>query len=654
MLTATNIFVQYGDRVLLDHVNVIIKNKDKVGLVGRNGAGKSTLLKILAREISPMAGDITQPSQSTLAFLHQEIEIEQHRTVIDETMLAFSALQELNAQIDKMNEEIATRTDYESTSYFDLLEKFSTLNEQYAYLGGDSAEGDAVKVLQGLGFKQGDFSRKIKEFSGGWQMRVVLAKMLLKKPDYLLLDEPTNHLDIESIIWLEKFIQNYQSAAIIISHDQQFLDNCTKRTIEIELGRVQDYNAGYSKYLILRKDRREKQVASFENQQKAIAQKERTISRFMAKATKTKMAQSMQKQLDKVERIEIEPEDVGAMNILFPPAPRSGQIVVDVKNVHKNYGELEVLKNISLIIEREDRVSFVGQNGQGKTTLAKIIVDQLSSTQGRIDLGHNVTIGYYAQNQAETLGGSRTLLETMEDHSPPEMRTKLRSILGAFLFSGEDQEKKVSVLSGGERARLALACLLLNPFNLLVLDEPTNHLDILSKEVLKNALMKYDGTLIIVSHDRSFLTDLTSRTVEFRDKKLYEYLGDINYFLKKRELDNLRQVEMHKTAAKGNDGNKKNGKKSGKTNNSNAAKPSLSKEDQAKLKELEKAVKNAERKISNLENEIKDFETKMAVDGFYNDPKSAEVLEKYNSKKQELDMAFAKWEEVVEAQGSIG
>ena len=649
MLTATNIFVQYGDRVLLDHVNVVIKNKDKVGLVGRNGAGKSTLLKILAREISPMEGDITQPAQSTLAFLHQEIEIEQHRTVIDETMLAFSALQELNHQIDKMNEEIATRTDYESKEYYDLLEKFSTLNEQYAYLGGDSAEGDAVKVLQGLGFKQKDFSRKIEEFSGGWQMRVVLAKMLLKKPDYLLLDEPTNHLDIESIIWLEKFIQNYQSAAIIISHDQQFLDNCTKRTIEIELGRVQDYNAGYSKYLILRKDRREKQVASFENQQKVIAQKERTISRFMAKATKTKMAQSMQKQLDKVERIEIEQEDVGAMNILFPPAPRSGQIVVDVKNAHKSYGDLEVLKDISLTIEREDRVSFVGQNGQGKTTLAKIIVDKLSSSKGQIDIGHNVTIGYYAQNQAETLGGSRTLLETMEDHSPPEMRTKLRSILGAFLFSGEDQEKKVSVLSGGERARLALACLLLNPFNLLVLDEPTNHLDILSKEVLKNALMKYDGTLIIVSHDRSFLADLTARTIEFRDKKLYEYLGDINYFLKKRELDNLRQVEMHKTANVESSGDKKKGKKNSKNNKTDTSKAPLSKEDQAKLKELEKSVKNAERKISNLENEIKELEAKMAVDGFYNDPKSANILEKYNSKKKELDEAFAKWEEVVEA-----
>ncbi len=655
MLTATNIFVQYGDRVLLDHISVIIKNKDKVGLVGRNGAGKSTLLKILAREVSPMGGDITQPSNSTLAFLHQEIEIEQHRTVIDETMLAFSALKELNDQIDKMNEEIATRTDYESTDYYDLLEKFSTLNEQYAYLGGDSAEGDAVKVLQGLGFKQGDFSRKIEEFSGGWQMRIVLAKMLLKKPDYLLLDEPTNHLDIESIIWLEKFIQNYQSAAIIISHDQQFLDNCTKRTIEIELGRVQDYNAGYSKYLVLRKDRREKQMASFENQQKAIAQKERTISRFMAKATKTKMAQSMQKQLDKVERIEIEPEDVGAMNILFPPAPRSGQIVVDAKNIDKSYGDLEVLRNISLIVEREERVSFVGQNGQGKTTLAKIIVDKLNSSAGQVALGHNVTIGYYAQNQAETLGGTKTLLETMEDHSPPEMRTKLRGILGAFLFSGEDQEKKVSVLSGGERARLALACLLLNPFNLLVLDEPTNHLDILSKEVLKNALMKYDGTLIIVSHDRSFMADLTDRTIEFRDKQLFEYLGDINYFLQKRELDNLRQVEMHKTVdSSGGNGKGKKGKKNGKKNGqSTAPRPELSKEDQAKLKELEKSVKNAERRITNLETEIKTIEAQMAVDGFYEDPASANILEKYKSKKAELEDAFSKWEKSQEAYDTI-
>jgi len=630
LLTATNIYVQYGDRILLDHVNLVIKEKDKVGLVGRNGAGKSTLLKILAKEISPSDGNISQPTHSTLGFLHQEIEINQHRTVIDETMLAFEALKQLNADIDKMNIEISTRTDYESDSYMELLEKFSDLNERYALLGGDTAEGDASKVLQGLGFKTTDFNRPIGEFSGGWQMRVVLAKMLLQRPNYLLLDEPTNHLDIESIIWLEKFLKEYAGAVIIISHDQQFLDNCTNRTIEIELGRVQDYSAAYSKYLILRKDRREKMVSAFENQQKVIAQREKTINRFMAKATKTKMAQSMKKQLDKMDRIEVENEDVSVMKLNFAPPPRSGQIAVEAKSVSKNYGELEVLKDIDLTIERGDRVSFVGQNGQGKTTLAKILVEKLQHTKGDVTLGHNVKIGYYAQNQAEELDRNKTLLQVMEDNSPPEMRTKLRNVLGAFMFSGEDVEKKVSVLSGGERARLALACMLLNPFNVLVLDEPTNHLDIISKEVLKQAIIEYEGTLIVVSHDRHFLGDLTDRTIEFRDKKLFEYLGDVNYFLKKRDLENLRQVEMHKTQkAEAAAAVKKESPKQGYTE---------------KQKQAQRKAKNAERKIEQLEEEISTLEAKMGVDGFYESEGSEKVIAAYNSKKEALPSLYEDWE----------
>ncbi len=629
MLAANNIIVKYGDRTLLNGVNLVIKAKDKVGLVGRNGAGKSTLLKILAKEITPLEGNITQPAQSSLAFLHQEIEIEQHRTVLEETMLAFSALKELNEQIEKANQEIATRTDYESDSYMNLLQNFSELNERYALLGGDSAEGDAVKVLNGLGFKTGDLHRKIEEFSGGWQMRIVLAKMLLQKPSYLLLDEPTNHLDIESIIWLEKFIQGYPYAAIIISHDQQFLDNCTKRTIEIELGRIQDYNVGYSKYLVQRVERREKQMASFENQQKVIAQKERTITRFMAKATKTKMAQSMKKQLDKMERIEIDAEDISAMNIQFPPAPRSGAIIAEAKQVSKSYDQLDVLDKIDLTIERQDRIAFVGQNGQGKTTLAKILIEKLEATGGDVALGHNASVGYYAQNQAETLDRNKTLLQVMEDHSPPEMRTKLRNILGAFLFSGEDAEKKVSVLSGGERARLALACLLLNPFNLLVLDEPTNHLDILSKEVLKNALMKYDGTLIVVSHDRHFLSDLTSRTIEFRDKKLYEYLGDVNYFLKKREVDDMREVEL--TSPK---------------KSSEAKHSSKSYADPNQIKSLNNKIKKSESKIADLEADIKELEVKMGTAGFYESDESKAVIDQYEKLKSDLGKTYETWEDL--------
>ncbi len=634
MLTATNIFLQFGDRVLLNYVNLVVKLRDKVGLVGRNGAGKSTLLKILAKEITPDDGTITMPGGATLAFLHQEIEIEQTKSVIDEAMTAFEALKELNEAIDKMNLEIANRTDYESEGYMSLLEKFSEYNERFSLLGGDSSEGDAVKVLKGLGFKDSDLHRKIAEFSGGWQMRVVLAKMLLKKPDYLLLDEPTNHLDIESIIWLERFLKSYHGAVIIISHDQQFLDNCTNRTVEIELGRIQDYKAPYSKYLELRKDIKEKNQAAFENQQKQIAQKEKTINRFMAKATKTKMAQSMKKQLEKIERIEIDNEDVHTMNLQFAPAPRSGQVAVQTKGLKKSYGELQVLDNINFKIERGERIAFVGQNGQGKTTLAKILVNKLDYNTGDVDLGHNVSVGYYAQNQAETLNGKITLLETMENHSPPEMRTKLRKILGAFMFSGEDAEKKVSVLSGGERARLALACMLLRPFNLLVLDEPTNHLDILSKKVLKDAILKYDGTLIIVSHDRQFLGGLTEKTLEFRDKQTFEYLGDVNYFLNKRELDTMRQVELHKTKV---------------VQEKSIEAQKLSNHELEKIKKLERQSQNIERKIEAIEKEISEIEQAMGVDGFYQSSQSKEVLNKYNDRKSSLDTLMASWEEIQEA-----
>jgi ATP-binding cassette subfamily F protein 3 len=638
VLTAANILVQFGDRTLLDRVDMVVKLRDKVGLVGRNGAGKSTFLKILAGEKTPNDGSITKPGGSTLAFLHQEIEIDQSTTVLEEALTAFAQLQQLNEEIDRLNKEISERTDYESDEYMSILENFSECNERFAILGGESSEGDAVKVLKGLGFKDGDFYRKIEEFSGGWQMRVVLAKMLLQKPNYLLLDEPTNHLDIESIIWLEKFLKSYYGAIIIISHDQQFLDNCTNRTVEIELGKLHDYKANYSKYLELRKDRKEKSIAAFENQQRLIAQKEKVINRFMAKATKTKMAQSMQKQLDKMERIEVDQEDTGTMNLQFPPAPRSGQVVIDAQNVFKSYGSLQVLEDIDFRIERGERVAFVGQNGQGKTTLAKILVHKLKQTKGTVEPGHNVSIGYYAQNQAETLDGKITLLETMENHSPPEMRTRLRKILGAFMFSGEDAEKKVSVLSGGERARLALACMLLRPFNLLVLDEPTNHLDILSKEVLKDAINNYDGTLIIVSHDRQFLSGLTSKTLEFRDKKTYEYLGDVNYFLEKRELDNMREVEMHKTKSAEKPVN--SGQSSSNGQNSDA----LSEEQKEIKKSLERKIQNIERKIDRQEEELKSLEKDMTKEGFYDSNESQRVLTLYDQKKKEMQELMESWE----------
>ncbi|HMQ48417.1 MAG TPA: ABC-F family ATP-binding cassette domain-containing protein [Saprospiraceae bacterium] len=637
MITAANIYIQYGERILLDRVNLVVGERDKLGLVGRNGAGKSTLLKVIAGHIRPDEGNVSRPSESSLGFLHQEMQLPKGKTVLDEALTAFDEAKRLEARIAELNQELHERTDYESDAYAKLLVEMADASDRFELLGGVSMQAEAEKVLKGLGFKQKDLNRLTDEFSGGWQMRVELAKMLLQKPNYLLLDEPTNHLDIESIIWLENFLKDYPGAVIIISHDKQFLDNITNRTVEVELGKLYDYKAAYSKYVALRAERREKMSAAYENQQRVISQKERTINRFMAKATKTKMAQSMQKQLDKIERVEIPDEDTATMNLRFPPAPRSGLVVLDAKRVSKQYGNLHVLDHVDLKIDRGDRVAFVGQNGQGKTTLAKIIVHELSLSGGELNFGHNVSIGYYAQNQAEKLQSSATLLETMEQSSPPEMRTRLRAILGAFLFSGEDVDKKVTVLSGGERARLALACLLLKPFNLLVLDEPTNHLDMLSKDVLKQALMDYDGTLIVVSHDREFLSGLTNRTIEFRDRQLHDHIGDVNAFLEKRQLDDMRSVEL----------SSKNGSAASPT----AAKVVISFEER---KRLTRNVSNAEKKVEKLEEELKNLETEMAAPTFFEQPNSQQRLQIYQQKKEELETAMMEWETAQEALEDAG
>ncbi len=636
MLNVTDVFLKYGDRVLMDHLDVVIGDRDRVGLVGRNGAGKSTLLKIIAGDITPDDGRVSRASYSTMGFLHQEMNLPKGRTVIEEALTAFDEVKKMELRITELHDAIGHRTDYESAEYTKLLEEFADLTHRFDLLGGQSAQADAERVLKGLGFKPTDMQRLTDEFSGGWQMRVELAKMLLKKPDYLLLDEPTNHLDIESILWLESFLQDYPGAIIVISHDKQFLDNVTTRTVEIELGRVYDYKAPYSQYVVLREERREKMMASYENQQRVIAQKERTITRFMAKASKTKMAQSMQKQLDKIDRVTIDQEDTAVMNLRFPPAPRSGQIVVEGKGVTKQYGKLLVLDHVDIKLDRGDRVAFVGQNGQGKTTLAKILVNQLTSTSGSITLGHNVQIGYYAQNQSDALGNSQTVLETMENASPPEMRTRLRSILGAFMFSGEDADKKVTVLSGGERARLALACLLLRPFNLLVLDEPTNHLDMLSKDVLKQALLDFDGTLIVVSHDREFLRGLTNRTLEFRDRHLHEYIGDVDAFLEKRSLDNMRQVEL-----------------SSKIPAADALQPKreISYEER---KRLQRNVSQAEKRIEKLEEELVKLEQVMGDMSFYERPDAHQVTKDYQQKKAALEEAMSEWEEAQSALDEAG
>ena len=632
MISIANIYIKYGERVLLDYVNFVIKPKDKIGLVGRNGAGKSTMLKLIAKYQSADEGGISYPTNATIGFLHQELNISKGRTVMEEAESAFEHLKKIEARLEILNQEVETRTDYESDSYAKMLDELVDLNEQLHHQGSQDKAGVIEQTLKGLGFKQSDFPRLTDEFSGGWQMRIILAKMLLQKPDYLLLDEPTNHLDIESIIWLESFLKVYQGCVIVISHDRQFLNNVTKRTIEIELGKVYDYQGNYDTYMNIRSERLEKQMAAHKNQTRVIAQKEKIINKFMAKASKTKLAQSMKKQLDKMERIELDVADTAAMNLRFPTAPRSGQVVLEIKKLQKKYGENLVLNDIDFKMDRGEKVSFVGQNGQGKTTLAKIIVNELRHTKGELNLGHNVKIGYYAQNQSETLYLKNTVLETMEAHSPPEKRTSLRSILGAFMFSGEDSDKKVSVLSGGERARLALACLLLKPFNLLVLDEPTNHLDLISKDVLKQAIKNYDGTLIVVSHDRDFLEGLTEKTIEFRDKKLHTHLGDINYFLNQRKMENMRQVELSKSSHAGVAAKK--------TKNDNT----LSKEDFEKKRRFQKDVQNAERKIDKLEKLIKRQEKEMEADGFYSQADVQTKLDAYAQSKKDLDSAMEAWE----------
>ena len=638
MLSLSNIYIQYGDRILLDRVNFVLKPGERVGLVGRNGAGKSTLLKIIAQEMSPQEGEVVVPGHFTLGYLHQDMLMPKGKTVIDETMTAFSEILELERELHRVSEELGVREDYESDEYHKLIEKMSDITEHLHHMGGATSEADAEKVLGGLGFQASDMKRLTDEFSGGWQMRIELAKMLLRRPDLMLLDEPTNHLDIESILWLETWLFNYPGMVIVISHDRRFLDNVTNRTAEIVLGKIHDYKVAYTKYVELSADRRELAQNAYENQQRLITDRERTITRFMAKATKTKMAQSMQKQLDKMERIEIDDMDTSTMKLRFPDAPRSGEVTAKVEHLTKRYGAIKVLENVDLQMLRGERVAFVGQNGQGKTTLAKILVGQETATSGKATLGHNVTVGYYAQNQAETLNPKITLLQTLEQNCPEEMRTKVRSILGAFLFSGKDVDKKVSALSGGERARLALASMLLRPFNLLLLDEPTNHLDMLSKDVLKQALSDYNGTLLIVSHDREFLSGLTDRTIEFRDGHLKEYLGDVNYFLEKRQLDNMREVEKRTINSLSN------GQSTGQRASDNGVEVLGSEE----KKQIERAVQKQEKRIADLEAEIGKWELKLAEPEFYSKPGANNDLKKYGDLKAELGKVYGEWESAVE------
>lgn len=632
MISINSLYIQYGDRILFNRSNLTIEKNEKIALIGRNGAGKSSLLKLLCGKLQPDEGNIEIQKGATLGYLEQDLDINLESPIIDEAKKAFAEVNQLKEKVEKIHDEIeAGITDMDYLTK--VLEEQADLFARIAFLGGDSVDSEAERVLIGLGFKSGDLNRKLGEFSGGWQMRVEIAKLLLGKPDVLLLDEPTNHLDIESIIWLEKYLKNYEGTIVLISHDTQFLDTICKKTIEIDNGQFFEYKASYYKYIALREERIAIQESAFKNQQKDIEQKEKTIKRFMAKANKSKMAQSMQKQLNKVERITIDSFNVKDMDLRFPDPPRSGRLVVNA-DCSKSYGDLKVLNQVHFEIERGQKVALVGQNGQGKSTLAKLIVGAIKPTTGTVELGHNVEIGYYAQNQAEALDTDKTLLETMEDIASTEQRPKIRSILGSFLFSGEDVEKKVFVLSGGERARLAMALMVLRNFNLLILDEPTNHLDIQAKAVLKRTIQKYEGTCIIVSHDRDFLSDLTDKTIEFRDGKLIDYLGDVNYFLTRRDLENMRQVELTKAENE--------------QVIENEPEVQVNTIDREELKKMKRQVQYLERDIENMEAEIEKLQNIMFAPDFYKDPQSQKVIHSLNEIKEKLNKKLIEWEGHVE------
>lgn len=666
MISLDNLTVSYGGWTLFDNISFLINPKDRIGLVGKNGAGKTTLLRIITGEQQPTSGAVTINGECTIGYLPQTMRVADTTTLVDETAKAFDEVLRLEAEIADLTREITVRTDYESAAYEQLLHRLNDAQDRYHILGGETRDADIEKTLLGLGFKREDFGRATSEFSGGWRMRIELAKLLLRRPSIFLLDEPTNHLDIESIQWLEKYLKNYNGAVLLISHDRAFLDNVTNRTVELSLGRITDYKVPYSKYVVLRAERRAQQLAAYENQQRMIEKTEEFIEKFRYKPTKSNQVQSRIKQLERLERLEVEEEDLATLNIKFPPAPRSGQIVAEINEAGMSFGAKHVFSGANFVIEKGDRIALVGRNGEGKTTLARMLVGQLTPTEGSIRIGANVNIGYYAQNQDDLMDGEFTVYDTLDRVAVGDIRTRLRDILGAFLFRGEDIDKKVKVLSGGERARLAMARMMLEPRNLLVLDEPTNHMDMRSKDILKNAILKYDGTVVVVSHDREFLDGMVEKVYEFRDGGVKEYLGGIYYFLEKRKLESLQEIERRdapaKTAApksapkagpaagaKGSDG----AKGSGGTTAANAAdgaaeKAVLSgkasyeqkKEQEKLLRKLRKAVESVETELAELEKRIAEYDAKFAAATDYNEADYTA----YNDLKSRYDHQMHEWE----------
>lgn len=627
MLNVHDLSVSFQGEYLFENVAFMLNAGDRVGLIGKNGAGKSTMLKLLAKELKPDSGTIATDKEINIGFLKQDIDFENGRTILEEAYQAFQEIKRLEDKIDQIHSEMELRTDYESESYHNLMDTLSEITHRYEIIGGYQYKGNTEKVLLGLGFQRSDFQKQTDTFSGGWRMRIELAKLLLQNNDILLLDEPTNHLDIESIIWLEQFLTTYAGAVVIVSHDKMFLDNVTNRTIEISVGKIYDYPKPYSKFLELRQEIREQQLASQKNQEKKIQQTEKLIEKFRAKATKASMAQSLMKKLDKIERIEVDEEDNAVMNVRFPVSVTPGKVVLEIQNASKNYGEKEVLQNIDLLIERGSKIAFVGQNGQGKTTLAKMIVDEIPF-EGSIRLGYNVQLGYFAQNQAAYLDGEVSVVDTMFHAANDSNRMNIRDILGSFLFRGDDVEKKVKVLSGGERNRLALAKMLLSDFNVLVMDEPTNHLDIKSKNVLKKALQNFEGTLIIVSHDRDFLQGLTDKVYEFKNKNIKEYLGDIDFYLEQRAVENFREIEQNKEVVS----EAKNVEK----------KEKLSFEQQKQQKTIQNKINKIENLITDIEKELEQMNFQMGQE-----VQSDDFYKKYDLKKKELEKLMQEWEELM-------
>lgn len=639
MVSIEGLTVEFGGFTLFDDISFVVNKKERIALVGKNGAGKSTMLKILAGIQPPTRGNVSYPKEITIGYLPQHMTLNDGNTVFEEASLAFAHIQKIESELEYVNKELVERTDYESDAYSNLIERSTYLNEEFLMSGGNNFQAEIEKTLMGLGFKRTDFTRPTSEFSGGWRMRIELAKLLLQRPDVLLLDEPTNHLDIESIQWLESFLSTRANAVVLVSHDRAFLDAVTQRTIEISLGRIYDYKVPYTKYVELRKEYREQQMRAFENQQKQIQKTEEFIERFRYKATKAVQVQSRIKQLDRLERLEVDEEDSAMLSLKFPPAPRSGSYPVIAENVEKSYGDHLIFKDVTLTIHRGDKVAFVGKNGEGKSTLVKCIMNEIDF-KGKLELGHNVKIGYFAQNQAQLLDGERTVFETIDYVAVGDIRTKIRDILGAFMFGGEASDKKVKVLSGGERSRLAMIRLLLEPVNLLILDEPTNHLDMRSKDVLKKAIQDFDGTVIVVSHDRDFLNGLVDKVYEFGNQQVKEHLGGIYAFLEKKKMDNLTELEKGSSTA-----NSKS--EEVKTEEAQEVANKLSYEERKELnkqiKRVEKQIEETEKEIENKETEKTEIEEKLATPDRGMD---TSLFERHTQIIKEIEESMNRWEEL--------